>query len=141
MAAQHRTPIMNDRLNGFLRTWLPVFLWMLFIFILSSFPGRNIPDLPVPFFHKTVHFVEYSVLGLLWMRGLTYGRSGVKLLKLSLLAWTLTAIFALSDEWHQTFVSGRSGRLEDVRFDMICAVIGILLHLVYFRVSRPPLKR
>jgi VanZ family protein len=122
--------MMNDRFGVFLRTWLPVFLWMLFIFILSSVPGRDIPNLPIPFFHKGVHFFEYSVLGALWMRGFTYGRSGVKLFKLSVLAWVLTGIFALSDEWHQTFIPGRSGRLEDVRFDVICAIVGILFYSI-----------
>ena len=109
--------------------WGPVFLWMLFIAALSSVPGRNIPDLPVPFFHKVVHFFEYSVLGALWVRAFTYGRSGGNSFGLSILAWTLTAIFALSDEWYQTFVSGRSGRIEDACFDMVCAGVGIVLYV------------
>lgn len=101
---------------------------MLFIFILSSVPGPKIPDLSIPFFHKVVHFFEYAILGALWLRAFAYGRTDVRFFKLSALAWTLTAIFALSDEWHQTFVPGRSGRLEDVRFDVICAVVGIVLY-------------
>ena len=118
---------MTDRINRFLRRWFSVFLWMLFIFILSSVPGRNIPALPIPFFHKVVHFFEYSVLGTLWIKALAEGRSGTKLFKLSILAWELVTIFALTDEWHQTFVPGRSGKLEDVYFDVICALVGILL--------------
>jgi hypothetical protein len=119
----------NGPRNGFLNIWLPVFLWMLFIFILSSFSGKDIPDLPVPYFHRGVHFFEYSVLGGLWTRALLLHRPGTALLKASVLAWTLTAVFAFSDEWHQTFVSGREGKLEDVLFDVIFAVIGILLYL------------
>lgn len=119
---------MNDRQIYFLQVWLPVLLWMFFIFILSSFPGPDIPDLPVPYYHKVVHFFEYAILGALWVRAFTYGRSGVKFLKFSVLAWSLSAVFAFSDEWHQTFVFGRSGKLEDVYFDMICAAAGILLY-------------
>jgi VanZ family protein len=119
----------NDQRNSFSRTWLPVLLWMLFIFILSSVSGKDIPDLPVPYFHKVVHFFEYSVLGGLWIRAFLLRRSGAARFKATLLAWTLTAIFALSDEWHQTFISGRSGKLEDAFFDIICAVLGILLYI------------
>jgi VanZ family protein len=122
---------MNDPRNGFPRTWLLVLLWMVFIFILSSVPGPNIPDLPIPFFHKVVHFFEYAVLGVLWIRALTFARPGANFFKLSILAWGVTVLFALSDEWHQTFVPGRSGRLEDVLFDVICAVIGIVLYLMF----------
>ena len=120
---------MYDQQQGRVAVWGPVFLWILFIMALSSVSGRNIPDLPVPFFHKVVHFFEYSVLGALWMRALTYGRSGGKSFVLSILAWTLTAIFALSDEWHQTFVPGRSGRSGDAFFDMVCAAVGIAFYV------------
>ena len=120
---------MNDQRNSFSRTWLPVLLWMLFIFILSSVSGKDISDLSIPEFHKGVHFFEYSVLGGLWIRAFLLRRPGAAYLKATLLAWVLTAIFALSDEWHQTFIPGRSGKLEDVLFDMICAVfLGILLY-------------
>ncbi|MFH1800127.1 MAG: VanZ family protein [Candidatus Omnitrophota bacterium] len=115
--------------NGFSQIWLPVLLWMLFIYILSSVSGKDIPDFPVPYFHKMVHFFEYSILGGLWIRAFLLRRPGAPCLKFSILAWTLTTIFAFSDEWHQTFVPGRSGKLEDVFFDMIWAVLGILLYL------------
>lgn len=120
---------MNEPYKNFLRIWLPVLLWMLFIFILSSVPGKNIPNLPIPNFHKVVHFFEYSILGGLWVRAFFIRRSGVSCFKFSILAWVLTAVFALSDEWHQTFIPGRSGKLDDVFFDMICATCGILFYI------------
>ncbi|MFH0985160.1 MAG: VanZ family protein [Candidatus Omnitrophota bacterium] len=119
---------MKDQQNSFSRAWLPVLLWMIFIFILSSVPGKEIPDLSIPQFHKVVHFFEYTVLGGLWLRALLLSSSRVAGFKASILAWALTALFALSDEWHQTFVSGRSGELDDVLFDVCCAVLGILLY-------------
>lgn len=120
---------MSASQHGFSRMWLPVPVWMLVIFILSSVPGPDIPDLPIPDFHKVVHFFEYSVLGGLWVRALLLRWPGTAYLRFSILAWFLTAAFAFSDEWHQTFVSGRSGRLEDVFFDMICSVLGILFYI------------
>jgi VanZ family protein len=103
---------------------------MLFIFILSSVPEKDIPDLSIPDFQRAVHFFEYSVLGGLWIRAFLLRRPGAARFKFSILAWALTSVFALSDEWHQTFVPGRSGEFGDLFFDMICAALGILL---YFR--------
>lgn len=120
---------MNDHQNSFSRTWLPVLLWMVFIFILSSVPGKEIPDLAIPQFHRVVHFFEYSVLGGLWLRTLLLFKSNTTRFRRVLFAWVLTAVFALSDEWHQTFTLGRSGRLEDVLFDVLCAFLGIMVYL------------
>jgi VanZ family protein len=120
----------NDRRRFFLYAWLPVLLWMFFIFFLSSVPGQEIPDLSIPHFHRWVHFFQYSVLGWLWVRALLLRIRKMRYLKASVFAWILTASFACSDEWHQTFTPGRSGRLEDVIFDALCAVVGILLYLV-----------
>lgn len=120
---------MSDQWNSFSRIWLPVLLWMIFIFILSSIPGKDIPDLAIPDFHRVVHFCEYTVLGGLWIRALLLFRPRAARFQSSILAWSLTSIFALFDEWYQTFVSGRSGELDDVLFDGICAVFGIFLYL------------
>jgi len=105
---------------------------MSFIFILSSFPGADIPEIPIPFYHKIVHFIEYSILAGLGARAFIFGKPGIKFLKPAVLAWILTALFALSDEWHQTFVPGRSGCLGDAYFDMISAVIGIVFYFTGF---------
>ena len=35
--------------------------------------------------------------------------------------WLATFAYACSDEWHQTFVEGRSGQVSDVAFDMLGA--------------------
>jgi VanZ family protein len=102
---------------------------MIFIFILSSVPGKDIPDIPVPYFHKVAHFFEYSILAGLWIRAFLLRRPGAAWLKCSILAWTLTALYAFSDEWHQGFVPGRRCKLEDALSDMIWAALGILFYL------------
>jgi VanZ family protein len=101
---------------------------MCFIFFLSAVPGKDIPDVP-PYFHKTAHFVEYSVLAGLWIRAFLLRRSGAAWRKFSTFAWTLTTLFAFSDEWHQGFVPGRRFKLEDALTDMIWAAMGILFYL------------
>jgi VanZ family protein len=100
-----------------------------FIFFLSSVPGKDIPDIPVPYFHKGAHFCEYSVLAGLWIRAFLLRRPDASRLKSSVLAWILTTLFAFSDEWHQGFVPGRLCKLEDALSDMIWTALGILFYL------------
>jgi len=43
------------------------------------------------------------------------------------MAWVLSALYAASDEFHQTFVPGRAGRLLDVVVDWLGAGLALLL--------------
>jgi VanZ family protein len=113
--------------------WLPVILWAAFIFALSCVPGKDIPNLPIPNFHKLVHLIEYSVLGLLLIRALSHTVMRLSTGRLILLSMAIISIFAFSDEWHQTFVPGRHGCIADAVNDIIYAVIGIF---VYKRIIR-----
>ena len=47
----------------------------------------------------------------------------------ALLAWGLTAAYAASDELHQLFVPGRSGRFTDVCIDSLGGMAGIVFCL------------
>lgn len=53
--------------------------------------------------------------------------SSVNHLKLAILALFLAIAYALSDEWHQSFVPGRSATLSDVMVDASGSLIGLLL--------------
>ncbi len=101
--------------------FLPVTLWMILIFCLSS-----IPDLPSNkvynldfLIKKTAHVMEYTVLFLLWFRALGH--------KNPLLAFCVSLAYAFTDEIHQLFVPGRTGRLRDVGIDTIGMIISSLL--------------
>ncbi len=78
---------------------------------------------------KAAHMTEYAILAML-LTGTFYG---VKFTKLSenkrafLAAWGLSTVYAMTDEFHQTFVAGRSGEVKDVCFDSAGALIGIFL--------------
>ncbi|MDE7211577.1 MAG: VanZ family protein [Lachnospiraceae bacterium] len=73
---------------------------------------------------KCAHMTEYAVLAMLalyWLFSFSipYGiRCG--------LAVVICACYAASDEYHQTFVPGRSGELRDVLVDTAGALLGIL---------------
>jgi len=53
-----------------------------------------------------------------------------------LLALLFTLGYGLLDEWHQTFVAGRFGTLTDVGFDVMGAVIGLLIYRTWFTVEK-----
>jgi VanZ family protein len=57
---------------------------------------------------KLIHAGTYGVLFLLWWRAL----------KTPLPAAAITLLYAISDEWHQTFVEGRHGSPLDVLIDV-----------------------
>lgn len=75
---------------------------------------------------KSAHMTEYAVLALLVSIPLVvYGVKGRTLFWLTFL---ITAFYASSDEFHQTFVRGRSGSFKDVLIDCvgIAAYVAIL---------------
>lgn len=77
---------------------------------------------------KFVHMFEYGLLWLLWLRALGWDRRA---------GWIAAAIavgYAGTDEFHQTFVSGRSGAPRDIAIDTAgVAVAALLTHLVRSR--------
>lgn len=99
-----------------------------FIFILSSVPGEKIPRLFIPFFHKTVHFVEYFVLGVFFVRAFTRSASRPRPSLFTVISLLLAGLFAVSDEWHQTFTPGRTGCLGDALYDLFCSAAGIYFY-------------
>jgi VanZ family protein len=104
--------------------WLPPLLMMGAIFVLSAQPsldsGLGIIDL---IGRKLIHFAEYAVLCFLWWRALvtvtTPGRA-------VLWAFLLASGYAITDEYHQTFVEGRNGSPLDWLIDSAGAAAAAL---------------
>ena len=74
---------------------------------------------------KAAHFGVYLVLGLLLSNGLIY--SGVSKHKAIFMALLICILYAISDEFHQLYVTGRSGQVSDVLLDSAGSLVGILL--------------
>lgn len=74
---------------------------------------------------KLGHATEYFVLAVLSLAAL--GGFRLSLRERLLWAFLLCFAFAFSDEWHQTFITGRSGEFLDVAIDMSGASVGLLL--------------
>ena len=98
---------------------------MAVIFIASSIP--NLTHIPGDVSDKTAHFAGYAILGALMLRaqaGALWTRIGAKH---AVSAWALTFAYALSDEWHQTFVPGRTAAWDDLVADALGAGFAVLL--------------
>ena len=52
--------------------------------------------------------------------------------KTGILSFLFSVIYALSDEFHQTFVPGRDGNIVDVLIDSSGALVGILLSSIVY---------
>ncbi len=81
---------------------------------------------------KVVHATVYFILALLL---LTIGRvifGSKKYLLTCVITIVLCSAFAMTDEYHQTFVDGRTGQMMDVMIDTAGAGVGILLFSSYF---------
>ena len=83
--------------------WLPALLMMATIFGFSSIPGSVMPNFGPPdlFVKKGGHVLGYALLALAYWYGLRFDK------RRWWLALLLALMFAVSDEFHQSFVAGR----------------------------------
>lgn len=104
----------------------PPLAMMALIFMLSGQPGDNV-DRPWwdVVLRKGAHVTEYAILTALWWRALR--ALGVRRPLLAALA--VSVAYAVTDEFHQTFVDGRHGTPVDVLIDAIGMTIAAVLIL------------
>lgn len=81
------------------------------------------------YIRKLAHFSEYALLAICVIIALRYS-AGRKGRSLYLLSEAICIIYALVDEVHQIFVSGRSGQLFDVLIDSVGAATGLAVVFV-----------
>lgn len=84
---------------------------------------------------KAAHLFVFGVLAWLVARALRGDGIGVRASIWG--AFLLTLLYAVSDEWHQTFVEGRVGHATDVAIDMVGASIALVLLARQWRRDRP----
>jgi VanZ family protein len=101
------------------RRWFVVVVWMGMIFALSATPSLASPFEPAYDFilRKLAHLTIYAVLTVLLFRAFRLHLANRAYAWL--LAGLVAAVYACSDEWHQTFVPGREGSLRDVGIDTL----------------------
>lgn len=115
--------------------WGLALIWMAVIFAFSSqansgaYTEAYLQEANVPV-RKLAHMFEFAVLAVLYQtalaRSITKANGQAKSkFKHYCLAFVLAVLYALSDEWHQSFVPGRSSSLLDSGVDSIGALIGL----------------
>jgi len=109
--------------------WLYVIIWLGIIYWFSNQPDLK-SELTYAWdfvFRKIAHMAEYFVLTYLYFKALNnYKINYNMLLVYTLLLMILTAML---DEFHQSFVAGRSAAIFDVAIDTIGGLILIILML------------
>src|SRR3954454_16607724 len=104
--------------------WGPPLILMALIFLFSAQPSLNSGlGLADTIGRKLVHFAEFGVLALLWARAL---RTRMDARRAALVALLVTSLYAVTDEYHQTFVEGRHGPTLDWAIDPAGAAIATL---------------
>ncbi len=126
--SRKRRPVFPRRWHGFISAWVPALLWAGLIFHLSSLPADRLPRLWT-YEHGDIilHGLEYLVFAALLYRAFAIARPALGAGRLGLAAWGLSAVYALSDEFHQSFVRGREACGSDLIADLFGAAIGVLL--------------
>lgn len=129
---------MNNKIVKFISLWLPVLLWALVIFKLSS---GNVPLTSENYWQdfavkKLAHVLFFGFFALLFYRGLV--GQGVKRRDAAIYSIIVTILYGITDEYHQTYTSGRQPHIRDVGFDGVGAAI--VIYFIYNYISILPEK-
>lgn len=130
-----------------LKVWIAACLWLIVIAVESSawLSAENTGRLLYPILHflfgisraqfriwhivlrKLGHFVGYFILSVLLFRAwrLTLRAPGTVqwAMRWAAASFFMTAVVAILDEWHQSFLSTRTARVTDVLLDSFAALI------------------
>ena len=77
------------------------------------------------FARKCAHLTIYAVLGITAMLN-ALSINKIKLIYRSIISFIFCVVYAISDEIHQMFVTGRSGEVRDVLIDSCGSLIGVV---------------
>lgn len=130
---------------------LLVLLWMVIIFIMSSFDATEsanqssfivniindilkIENVQLLSFiiRKLAHYMEYLILGVLMIN--MFSEFDIKINTKYIIAIIICIIYASSDEIHQIFVAGRCFAIRDILIDSMGAISGIYIYKLLRRV-------
>jgi VanZ family protein len=106
-------------MNRFFSRWFPLLAYALAIFLVSSASVRENP-LTQGFGSYVMHFLEFFILATLVLRVYYPARYCFSL------AISVSFLFALSDEFHQLFVPGRTFSLFDLAADFLGSLFVIV---------------
>jgi len=113
-------PTAFERSHPFLAYRAPALGYAALIFLMSSIPGSDLPDMPFISFDKIVHAIEFGLFGMLLFRAFRFPLS---LPYPYLLTLGVGVPYAALDEFHQLFVPGRSCDIRDFIMDILGLIV------------------
>lgn len=147
---------------------LPVIIWMMVVFYFSNQPGEDSSDISKgvtakivnilttntnlidedkieiiskvdPIVRKMAHYTIYMVGGILITNYInaSYKLGSNKKILLSIL---IGMCYAGTDEFHQTFIYGREGRIVDVYIDTLGVITGVSIFLLVNKIKNNLIK-
>ena len=117
-----------------IQNWIPALLMMGIIFWFSSQPADKLPNFnwADAIVYKSGHMAGYALLAFGYWHALGMDK------KKRWLAWLLAILYALTDEFHQSYVFGRHPSIWDgLIFDNLGALISLWLANKYLKQKRP----
>ena len=151
---------MNPAQKQLLKEWTAAVLWLGLIEVESTnlLSAANTSRILYPIFHfftgvdpvrfvlwhyyirKIGHFVGYFGLSVLlfraWRATLPFASSSRWSMQWARISFFMTALVASLDEWHQTYLTSRSGSLYDVLLDSFAALAAQILILLLLNSKR-----
>jgi VanZ family protein len=107
--------------------WIPAAIWAFLILILSILPGKTLPETPIGYLDKAIHFFAYFLFSLLLVRGFNRSFSGPLPLKYILFILILTLGYGILMELIQFVVPGREPSALDVAANTAGVLFGITI--------------
>ncbi|QQS18381.1 VanZ family protein [Candidatus Saccharibacteria bacterium] len=129
--------------------YLPIILWMGVIFYFSSQVAAEssrqsgavlhvvrtyVTDVSMFELRKIAHAALYMVLGVLFCA--LFFKLSWRPKKVAAWAVAGSALYAVTDEFHQLFITGRSSELRDVALDTVGASLGVGLYFLVRRLAK-----
>lgn len=120
----------------FLKYHLPIIAYLIVIFIFSSIPGDDLPELSFTISDKIIHGIIYLIAFYLFYLSFSNVREDSVFYKNAILfSFIFTVLYAISDELHQALVPNRDADIFDLLADFIGAFIGFIILLTLVRIK------
>ncbi len=113
--------------------WGPGLILMAAIFFFSSIPGSELPVLGTwdVIAKKAAHMVGYALLAAAFLHA--WNRDSIKRKSHLMAPFALAVLYAVTDEWHQSFVPGRNASAWDVVIDAAGSFMGLTVWVLAHR--------
>lgn len=132
-----------------LKYWAPVLAWMTLMFRWSSdqMSAEHTSRFFAPFLHwlwpnisgetiillhilirKAAHVTEYTIVAILLARLFDVHLRQKKISTILMLSFAAAVLFAMGDEFHQSFVPSRTASPIDVGIDSVGALAGLMIY-------------